>query len=440
MRSRRGAPRDFWTFVRTSQPAQARQFQDLRGLVVLFSLLFLIYYVFPLIGGILFEPEIDPTTYAALLREINPFFSRFPDWMLWRFNINIIRYAIPPTAAVLIVLFAAARYVKDIYDLRTFDSALRYVVASMFAVRYPSLRVKEGRLDIPTGETKLLDAIGGPGNLIIDPGNAVLLQKYNQPNDHIGSRSQFLQPFENVAQVVDLAEQEGTLEGITAMTRDGIMVKLTDVRFRYRIIPGVDSSGREERISFESPYPFNPQSVYDIAYNLSMNVDGPDPWRAAIARLVKSTITDYINGNTIDELTAPRNHGEKPRDRLQAALMNEQTNFLTGNGARLSWVDVGHFDIPDETVDRRRVEYWAAEWAGEANIIRAAGEGRREGLLDYGRARTQARMIQAIASELADANLSYNTRENIRRLLLTKTTQILDVMRGKEEDDVSDSG
>ncbi|MEA3350675.1 MAG: hypothetical protein U9Q82_08660, partial [Chloroflexota bacterium] len=69
-----------------------------------------------------------------------------------------------------------ARYIQDIYKLGGFSLAIQYLGALLFAFGYPRLTIEAGEAQIPPSETNLLDAIGGPGYLIINPGSLVLLE------------------------------------------------------------------------------------------------------------------------------------------------------------------------------------------------------------------------------------------------------------------------
>jgi hypothetical protein len=97
-------------------------------------------------------------------------------------------------------------------------------------------------------------------------------------------------------------------------------------------------------------------------------------------------------------------------------------------GAELLWVDVGHIEIEDESVDELRTNLWSADLAGDAAEVRAYGDAIRQAYQELGRAEAQADLIMSIAGALSEANLGDNPKDNIRKILLARTAQLLNAM------------
>lgn len=105
---------------------------------------------------------------------------------------------------------------------------------------------------------------------------------------------------------------------------------------------------------------------------------------------------------------------------------------LAGLGAELLWIDVGHIMIEDESVDDLRTNLWSADWAGDASEIRAYGKSVRQAYQELGRAEAQADLIMSIAGALKEAGVSDKMgSENIRKLLLARTAQLLTTVHDK---------
>jgi hypothetical protein len=405
--------------------------QQLFGLIRLILAFYIVYFFFPAVGGALFE-TITPEQVAARMREGTFLLNRVPDWFLYRLDWQIARYMIPPLAAIIAIFISGSTYVRDIYNLKNFNLALRYVISSMFGINYPTLRIDGGKMDIPAGETNLLDAIGGPGTILIEPGNAVIFRKLNEASEVSITQAYFMEPFEKIGSIASLEDQQGLLDDVMTVSRDGIRVRLRDVHFRYRIVPMV-VDGRMITRTLDSPYPYSEEAMRSMAYNLSINQDGPDPWSAAVHRSVRSAITDYINKNTIDYLTAPRTDGESPREGLRIELFSEGRQAALRNmGAELVWIDVGHIDIESDEVDQLRVEAWASDWMGDAKKARAYSDALRLAYTEVARGEAQAEMILAIANALDGIDLTTSSKENLRALILVRTAQILDAMRDND--------
>ncbi len=345
------------------------------------------------------------------------------------------RYYIAPLAAVIGVFLWAGTYVKDVYALPQLRLGLKYVISSVFARNIPSLVIDGGVKKIPKGKVNLVDAIGGPGYVFIHPGNAVLFRKLRQPSNITLRETYYLTPFETIGQIASLDEQQGSRDGVKALTRDGIMVTVQDIHYRFRLFPELEH-GRPRRRTLQDPYPFDAQALWNMAYNLSVDENGLEAWKTAVSRAIVGGITDYVNAHDIDELTAPREASQDPRRELRNSLFHGSTrNSLRSLGAELIYVDIGHFAIDEELVDMQRTDTLAAEWLGDAKVVKAFGEAKRSVYEELGRAEAQAELIISIANSLESVELGSDAAENVRKMLLARTAQLLEVMAesGKNE-------
>jgi hypothetical protein len=351
------------------------------------------------------------------------------------FNIHTFRYMIAPLGAFVFVLVMGSYYVQDIYALPNFQTAFQYVLASLFGISYPSIVIDKGEPQLSKKEVNLIDKIGGPGFVVIEPGNAAMFRELRGPSKASVSTTYFLAPFETIAQTVNLDEQQGYKAKITAMTRDGIKVGISDIHFRYRIKQR-EEDGRLVPRSVKDPYPFSVEAIQNMTFNLMVQKDGLESWAAALERMVTGTIADYVSSHNIDYLTAPRTDQYNPRLELRNQFfMDSMKKRMADMGAELLWVDVGHVEIEDETVDDLRGNVWSAEWAGDAAEVRAYGEALRQAYKELGRAEAQSNLIMSIAGALSETDLHCTTPENIRRLLLARTAQILNAMTEQQSQD-----
>ena len=334
-----------------------------------------------------------------------------------------LRYMIPPLLAMVIVITAGAFYVRDIYALPNFTSALRYVISSLFGILYPRLTIDNGKPVISSKNVNLIDRIGGPGSVMVEPGSAAVFRWLRELSRPVVAATYFVAPFERVAFTAGLDEQQGDREKITSMTRDGIRVTLNDVHFRYRIRNIIENGQRVQRTP-ERPNPFDPIALTNMIRNLSAG----DTWEVAVERAVTGAITDFIAAHTIDYLTAPSRNGQDPRRELQEALMISVRQPLENLGADLIWIDPGHLEIEPQEVNDLRTSMWAAPWIGDSTTKRAFSDQLRQAYRDLGRAQAQAEMIISITQALNNVALSTNSPDNVRRLILARTAQILDSM------------
>lgn len=405
----------------------SEMFQNLFGLLRLLVLMGVLGF-FCSRGSMMFDGVV-PNEVAQQYRDAFPLLALLPNWMVVPFaavvNESSWRYAIAPGLAILCVFFAGAYYVRDIYALPTFSSALNYVMASLFSSSYPELIIDGGTYQFPKDKVNLIDKIGGPGYVIVEPGSAAVFRHLREISRPVVGDSYFLAPFEIVAQTVGLDEQQGDRDEISAMTRDGIRVVLRDVHFRYRIRQRV-VDGRTVQRTPENPFPFDPSSLTNMIANLTVQSNGLDRWNVAVERAVTGLITNFISANTIDFLTAPSKNGNDPRRQLQIELFPGVRRALEDLGAELLWVDAGHMEVVYDQVNEKRRMLWAAEWIGDSNITRSYGDALRQAYRDLGRAQAQAEIILSITEALDSSVLAGNGPDNVRRIFLARTAQVIE--------------
>lgn len=342
---------------------------------------------------------------------------------IWLF-IQLLRYSIVPVAVMVNVLLLGALYIQDIYELEKYNDALRFLFAALFSVRYPRITVEDGKAIAPNGQINFLERIGGPGRLKILPGNAVLLESLEKPTRVLGHGSYFIPRFEKIKMIFDLKDQE-KLTKVSATTKDGIVVYVGNIRFRYRIDTGL-SDRKLSRRSYTNPYPFSEEAILKNVYGRSVGREGLTEWDHAVRSVINGAITGYINYHPVDAITAPRELGSDPREAIKKEINSQNVHArLSEIGTSLSWVDIGYFEIDQPDVDRKRREAWEAKWSGNAAVIRAQGEAERIAIQEQGRAEGQANLLTSIANSLKDANID-ETDENLWNIILARTAQILE--------------
>ena len=414
-------------------PGFGEQFLGVMRLVLAILLLLM----FILMGGDFFQ-NVNARATAIQAREISPLLHLIPldfiAFVIYIFTWENFRFALPVFGAMVSVIIAGAFFVKDIYNLKQFSDGLHYVISSMFAIEYPHLNIDNGQKQIGRKETNLIDAVGGPGYAMIQPGNAVLFHKLRKVSRNIITQSVMMTRFERVGSVTNLDDQDGLVKEMLVISRDGIEVKVRDIRFRYRILSET-INGQPVPRSHENPYPFSRQAYIDLSYYLSVNESGQISWGQAVQEMITRVIEDYVNSHTIDYLTAPREHERDPRREIVERMFGPGlTSALRSAGTELQWVDIGHFDIVAEQVDLERINLWAADWVGSAEVKKADSEARRMANQELGRAEGQAEMLMGIAQAINGIDLNGNRAQNIRHVLLARTAQILEAMRDNRLD------
>jgi len=427
--STRGS-QESWPASLESNPLQLENIKTLLHTLILIATL-LLFVVF---GAYIFA-TVSAASVAVQFYARNPLLQIVPSWIIYLLDWHNLRFAIAPLAAIIAVLLAGMAYLQDIYALEAMKDASAYVMASMFGADYPSMVIDGGRRQVPPDTTHLLDAIGGPGFVMIQPGSAVVFKKLRSASRASVTRSYFLAPFETIAQIANLEDQHGYIESLQSMTRDGIKVVVRNLNYRFRILPEM-KDGKPVQRSLEKPYPYSEEAMQNMTYNLSVAVDGLEPWPEAVRRMVEGRIKEYIVTNNLDYLTAPREEGQDPRGSLRDAVLSGDLRArLASIGAELQWIDVGHFDIEDNKVDSVRVDMWAAEWLGNAKVARAVGEARLQAYQELGRAEAQAELIVSITQAMEGIPISGDSVQSIKNILMARTAQLLDALKPETRPD-----
>jgi hypothetical protein len=336
-----------------------------------------------------------------------------------------LRYLIAPLAGILGALFLGSRYVQDIHDLGKIGLGIRYVWAAFFGMFYPSLEIEKGNRKLEFEKTNLMDVIGGPGILVVEPGSAVLLEKLRTPSDVCTNGVYFVKRHETVKSITDLRPRHFQIIQATATTRDGIPMTVSNIMFQYRVL-----EGRMRRRHATDPYSFSAQAIRNLAYNRAVSDKGITPWENAVRGAIEGAIAEYIGQNVVDVITAPRNVAKDPRAVIRDKVYSADTRAKLRNiGTELVWVDIGQINHVYQ-IDDGRLKAWQAKWNSHASVVRAQGEAQRFAYQELGRAETQAELLRGITNSLREMNLSGkdNRKENIRKIVLARTAQLFEAM------------
>jgi len=177
------------------------------------------------------------------------------------------------------------------------------------------------------------------------------------------------------------------------------------------------------------------QAMRSYTYNRSVGIREKmaylTPIDSALNIFIDGVITDYIYEHQFDDLVDPQRDIDPRREIKKNFESAEKRRTLRDYGIELFWVDIGHFDV-DEKVWQTRVFSWEASWVGTANIAREDGKMR---LQMYQRlARAEGRvgalkaMIESLNEVLENAVQRGDHVENLRKLLLLYSAQILEEM------------
>lgn len=352
-------------------------------------------------------------------------------WLAYRYSYFPgfgLRYLAIPVLAVGLALLFGAEYIQYLYRLRSLKLAFQYLLAVLFGIKYPTLVIDNGRKLLKENEENLLDVIGGPGWLVVQTGNVVVLERCGGPPVVYGAGTHFISRRERIKEIISLMEHKDVIPEVRAFSRDGIEVILRNVNFRYRLDSG-ESTGNGRKYSLDNPHPFSEEAARRMVYRRSLSANGPESWHAGVRGGVIGEITSYINSHSLDQLMFPSQHGINPRAEIAARFESPATRKkMRDRGAELLFVGIGEFAIPNQDITQEWLRYWQTKLQGNASVARAYTDAQLQRYQELGRAEGQAEMLISILHALEDLDLTGRPERNLRNLVLLRTGQILDSM------------
>lgn len=345
------------------------------------------------------------------------------------FSWSAIRYSILPILPLSIALIVGSKYVQDIYELASYSQAMRYLLSCLFAWDYPVLHIQGGKKILAPGEVNLLDQIGGPGYVFISPGSAVLFESLTHPSAVRSQGKHFISRFETISDIIDLSDQHGVIERTQAMSKDGIIVYVHDIQYRYRVWGGRRYAGLTGR-SPDFPYPFSAQAIRNIAYYRQIRNGNLATWNNIVQTMFDGEITGYIRTHLLDDVINSGEGANRTREEIRRAILSpKMRNNMKNIGTELLWFDIGHFSYEEPVVEEQWIKVWSADWAGEAEVERSQGDAERQAATEMARSEAQAEILTELVKAFNNTRLSQELNsESMPKLFLFKVGQILDAM------------
>jgi len=401
------------------------------------AVVILIGWLYAMIFSLIFERAAITSAIVTLQTFFYPA-EYLPDPLLypiaWMLTSQGLRHLIIPFGALLLTLLVGARYIQDMYNLNSLRLSLHYLVASIFAIDYPQLIIEEGKKKLAEGEENLIDLIGGPGYIMIKPGNIVLLERLRGPSNVKAEGRHFITRWEKIKEIASLDDQQDHIDAVKATTNDGIEIEVQNVVFRYRLRTGTKPGDYAERTP-ENPYPYSIEAMRNMAYNRPVSEQGLTEWKRSVSGAIYGILSDFIARHPLDQLTSPGPFDANPVAKLLNQFYSKGVRERFREiGVDLLWVDVGHFHVVPEDIEQQRLFTWKTMWTGNAKLDRAYGEARRVAMQELGRAEAQAELLMTIVNSLNQSGLSSDPA-NIRRIILARITQVLEALsQGQKKD------
>jgi regulator of protease activity HflC (stomatin/prohibitin superfamily) len=280
--------------------------------------------------------------------------------------------AVPFTLVALVRLSAQAVLGLHEWAGVTPNDAFGYLWSIILGTNQPWVVVENGEV-VGSKKKGILDTMGGPGLLIVRPGNAVVLQRIGEISQIVGPGLHRVRRHEKIRQIVRLGPLWNTQDVEGVLTRDGVPLTIR-LGVGYRIEPKEDT---DRRIG----PPANPgviegdYLVYEDTIRKAVLNVTPIGWEITAVAGCESLLRDIVGTYTLDELfgleaveRAASGEAIEAHESQRVIKRIEERIFdgfvLTAAGAfgtQIRTVDIQSILVPEQ-MERRILETGAATW------------------------------------------------------------------------------
>lgn len=338
-------------------------------------------------------------------------------------------FVFPAILGVFLAIFQGARFVAQMYSLKSMGHALEFIIAAAFGVGGTTVVVKGGEVEgltPPPAPSKIKVVvkppdneaglqIGGPGTLSIKSSNAVVTERGSYFARMLGPGDHILPAFERVRNVVDLRQIAQSSTEV-ALTKDGIPVR-ADVNTTIKIMPHIPNEvdpppppasmetvlrhllGRRARPTAPQPLPASPEALRMATYEVHANPTMKISWFGSANSAVTGDVRDAMASRLLDNIFAPEEPSANPRQDIAQRLDKSGKELLAKRGIDLVGSGFGNITVPPEVTEQRH-RNWQVFWDKESAIAKSDGEA--EGILqrETARAEAQVEFIQAVVQAI----------------------------------------
>ncbi len=289
-------------------------------------------------------------------------------------------------------------------DLETFQKhkwlGTRTALFGLLGLSQGTLEVREGKVVAASGNRETgLARFGGPGELIVQQGHAVMLETNGRVTRVVGSGLTYLRPFERVSMVVPLTSLAERVSLSNVMTKDKIILDAFECWVFHKLDPGPEELQVQDGL-----FCYNEQILREKVWKAS----GKD-WRETIQGISTRCIRHVIGDTSFETILAMSDsEREKFNERLRDRINKLTTRSL---GVTIQGVDADAIRIPDAVASQLlavQMGAWAIKIAENRNAElneKSKGEAAYLTTLEGARARAQSRMIQAILDGFENAKI-----------------------------------
>lgn len=370
-----------------------------------------------------FIENIDLT--VALNASWHTRFPSAPDLPQWTvtlvefFHPRVLRHFIPVVVGWVIANYAAVSLVRVLYDFP--DNAF----ARRFLGRLITGQATGDRIVVVSSRTLesqrpdfVLLRVGGPGLLVIPPGEVGVTEVNGRYYRILTSGKNKLRPFEYIHTILSLRTQERHITAVPLVTKDAINLT-ADFTITYHIDRGGALPTRAQ------PYPFSPEAVERAAYaQINYGYQQTFTWLDIPVNTAKGLLRAVVSKYTLDELLHPQGYAREPHYVITQELERKVRHIIDNSGIELESIRIGRLELPEEAT-QQYIDHWQADLDTQIRLALAEGKASSLEEAEIARAEAEVIMIQAIAEGLENARQagSANTMRDVIALRLVEALE-----------------
>ena len=286
-----------------------------------------------------------------------------------------------------IVLFISSEYVLALHEIAGVGrrDAIRMLWSLVMGIQLPWLIVENGNVteSRPRG---VLPEVGGPGVVIIRPGNAVVFERHGEVTRIAGPGLVKTRLFERIKVVIDLRPQWTTLQAENVFTKDRVPLTIEyGVGYHIerkeetdeRVGDMVESSREALTEEIGEVYRVYGSTIHRAAFNVI-----PAGWTRIVEATAERMLRDAVATLEFDQMFKTRMVSQAERGLVEDERMIQEIEQRVQNRLReaaTAWgvggitVNVMNIEMPAE-VQQRVLDWWKARWRRKITLEEAESE------------------------------------------------------------------
>ena len=285
---------------------------------------------------------------------------------------------------LLIVLWPSSEYVLALHEvdgIKRWD-ALRLLWSLVMGTQLPWQVVEDGEVK-QTKPEGILDKIGGPGVVVIKPGNAVVFERKGKVTRIEGPGVVLTKRFEKAKHVIDLRPQWATVKAENVLTKDRVPLTI-ELGVGYRIELKKDTDERLESVletdgeaftrEIGEVYRVYEETVRKAAYNVTAA-----GWQTTTREAAKTFLRDIVATCNFDDIFVLNGteleENKRAIYKIEEAVKKKLAKAAVNWGVKITTIDIENIEMPKEAKEQL-LAWWEAEWKRRIAIKEARTERR----------------------------------------------------------------